>query len=58
MTFVTSAAGMCNSSETLGSLTAEDRILDIGCGIVAGMAIPLTDFVKSGSYEVLTPATR
>ena len=36
--------------ETLGGLTAEDRILDIGCGI-GRMAIPLTDFVKSGSYE-------
>lgn len=36
--------------KTLGGVTPDDRILDIGSGI-GRMALPLTSFVKNGSYE-------
>jgi ubiquinone/menaquinone biosynthesis C-methylase UbiE len=34
----------------LGRLRPEDRVLDVGCGI-GRMAVPLTQFLTSGSYE-------
>lgn len=36
--------------QELGGLAPDDRVLDVGCGI-GRMAIPLTGYLKDGSYE-------
>jgi SAM-dependent methyltransferase len=40
----------------IGELTPQDRVLDIGCGI-GRMALPLTQFLDTGTYDGVDVAT-